>query len=250
MTKMSKILTFLTCLFCLAACRENQPDSVTELFESSAILQIHRVGTEPDEVDFDRELELCESDEVFSAAAQSLGLTAGDVRHLELKALREANQIEVTVGHTDAETARALASAIASSYMTARGNREKQIAAERLNALDAELEAEERDLKEQMAASEVLLNGAGEDRETPSFDQDRMTYQKAKAAMFEVPIEEQEQVVKKLRDRLATMIGNHFVEKNGTMVWVPNPPFTKEEYDSAKLAYEEAWDALKKLKAE
>ena len=90
------------------------------------------------------------------------------------------------------------------------------------------------------------------DEPDPEIIDTKLTYQKARAALMAESRELKRftALVVEKRRILAKMIGSQGkVLENGEWVWVPNPPYTRKQYDEAKASYEKARDKLLKIRA-
>ena len=78
-----------------------------------------------------------------------------------------------------------------------------------------------------------------------------LTYQKARAALAaeNKDVKKLKALILEKQHLLAKMIGKSFVEEEGKLRVVPNPPYTRKQYEEAKAAYENARDQLQKMKA-
>lgn len=170
----------------LWSCKESevreQPTS-----ESTAVVEIHQMPL-TDGIDWNLELKLLKNQAVLEKAASSAGLEVGELESATKVEIEvEGNLVKIIGSHQDEELAELCALSLAEAYRQARTTKALQMSQDKLDDLDRELALQE----EEVAKARESLMKLVEDYQIPSsgvgetLEQDRMTYEKAKAALEE-----------------------------------------------------------------
>ncbi|MGC6465659.1 MAG: hypothetical protein ACON38_03245 [Akkermansiaceae bacterium] len=170
----------------LWSCKESevreQPTS-----ESTAVVEIQQMPL-TDGIDWNLELKLLKNQAVLEKAASSAGLEVGELESATKVEIEvEGNLVKIIGSHQDEELAELCALSLAEAYRQARTTKALQMSQDKLDDLDRELALQE----EEVAKARESLMKLVEDYQIPSsgvgetLEQDRMTYEKAKAALEE-----------------------------------------------------------------
>lgn len=170
----------------LASCKGPEVSGLTS-FESTAVVHIREMPLAKG-IDWNVELGLVSSPEVLEAAAKAVGVDAGALDEAtKVEVQVEEGLVKITAEHEDEETARALAQALAEAYRDGRNEQALKFGEEQLDEINRQLLAQE----EEVEKARQNLMKLVEDYQIPSsgegatLEQDRMTYEKAKAALEE-----------------------------------------------------------------
>ena len=155
---MSKISAFLLAisLFFLSACDEKEIVG-SETYESTSVVEVHGaiLSVSPD---WNHELKILGSDEVLTAAAIAAGTSPATLdQATRFEADVEGLKLRIIATAKDLKTAKNYASSLATAFAEARASVERKFV-------------------------------------PPATDQDRITYEKAKKALQENPLEEAEEL--------------------------------------------------------
>ena len=200
MMAMSKFLTLaLVGNLAQSACREIEtsgelPDlPQASAFESSSLLQLHPPLLSG-AIDWNLNLELFKNEEVLQKASLAAQVGVDDLKEAtEIVVNIEQGQVRVVATHEDGETAKRLAESLANSFLEARKQLEVELAEASLRELDRELEQQEGEVASRRAQLDDILREHGIPHINSSDgipESDLMTYEKAKKALEEDPVED------------------------------------------------------------
>ncbi len=176
----------------LSGCQE---EAATVLVPSEATATVH-LSPSPlaSGIDWNRELALAESPEVYQKAASAAGTDVASLKAaIKIEADLSQRQVRFVSTHPDQENSQKYVSSVAEAYRMLRTEREGQKIREKITNLEAQLNEQtaELDLKQEALGNIIEANGGvpylPSKAQQMEQDRDRMTYDKAKKALAEDP---------------------------------------------------------------
>jgi len=185
---MNWLCIFVFALFMVSCQDQEEGQGQSTVFESTAVVELQPFVTDLEEIDWNAELRLLRSREVLKRVSAATDLSLEEVQkalHIEFDVDRR--RVKMTGSDEQQEGARVLVSSMAQAYQEVREAQawhQAHAEMKRLEESIAHQEIEKRAAYErlhELLAKEENLSFGNEE----TLEQDRMTYEKAKAALQE-----------------------------------------------------------------